>query len=65
MSHCNDSKIEFGGKKDRHEHIGEGKIGIEGFKNLFANKKLATVNFIAETEHDKIVEDLKLLKSLR
>ncbi len=65
MSHCNDSKIEFGGKKDRHEHIGEGNIGLEGFKNLFSNKKIAKVNFIAETEHDKIVEDLKLLKSLR
>lgn len=40
-------------------------ICLEGFKNLFANKKLAGVTFIAETEHDKIVEDLRLLKSLR
>jgi deoxyribonuclease-4 len=65
LSHCNDSKIELGGKKDRHEHIGEGNIGLEGFKNLFSNKKIAKVNFIAETEHDKIEEDLKRLKSLR
>jgi deoxyribonuclease-4 len=31
MSHINDSKIDLGGKKDRHEHIGEGKIGEKGF----------------------------------
>ena len=27
MSHINDSKVDLGGKKDRHEHIGDGKIG--------------------------------------
>ncbi len=34
MSHMNDSKVELGGKKDRHEHIGEGKIGEKGFKAI-------------------------------
>lgn len=34
MSHINDSKIELGGRKDRHEHIGGGKIGEKGFKAL-------------------------------
>ena len=34
MSHINDSKIEFGGKKDRHEHIGDGNIGEKGFGAL-------------------------------
>jgi deoxyribonuclease-4 len=34
MSHINDSKIELGGKKDRHEHIGYGNIGEAGFKAL-------------------------------
>jgi deoxyribonuclease-4 len=63
--HCNDSKIEFGGKKDRHEHIGEGHIGLEGFKALLGYKKLEKINFIAETEHDKIVEDLEVLKNIR
>ncbi len=65
MSHCNDSKIELGGKRDRHEHIGEGFIGIEGFKNIIAHPKLANMNFILETEHDKVVQDLEILKSLR
>ncbi len=65
MFHCNDSKIELGGKKDRHEHIGDGFIGVEGFKAIFADKRLKDFSFIAETEHDKIVEDLALLKKLR
>jgi deoxyribonuclease-4 len=34
MSHINDSKIELGGRKDRHDHIGDGKIGEKGFKAL-------------------------------
>ncbi len=34
MSHINDSKIDLGGKKDRHEHIGDGKIGEKGFGAL-------------------------------
>ncbi|MEK7161929.1 MAG: deoxyribonuclease IV [Patescibacteria group bacterium] len=31
MSHINDSKVELGSHKDRHEHIGEGLIGKKGF----------------------------------
>ena len=65
MFHCNDSKIELGGKKDRHEHIGEGFIGEDGFRAIFADKRLKNFSFIAETEHDKIVADLTLLKKLR
>jgi deoxyribonuclease-4 len=65
MFHCNDSKIEFGGKKDRHEHIGEGYIGLEGFEALLSYKKLMKINFIAETEHDKIEQDLTTLKNIR
>lgn len=65
MFHCNDSKIEFGGKKDRHEHIGEGFIGFDGFKSLLGYKKLEKINFICETEHDKIVQDLEVLKVVR
>lgn len=65
MFHCNDSKVELGAKKDRHEHIGEGHIGLDGFKALLGYKKLEKINFIAETEHDKIIQDLETLKSLR
>jgi deoxyribonuclease-4 len=73
MSHINDSKIEFGGKKDRHEHIGDGMIGEAGFKALlqyFENWKLKIGNYppmplIFETEHDKVKIDIEILKKLR
>ena len=77
MSHINDSKVEFGGKKDRHEHIGEGKIGEKGFKAILEylqskmrNSKLEIRNLsafplILETDHDKVKVDLKILKKLR
>ena len=67
MSHINDSKIEFGGKKDRHEHIGDGKIGEKGFGALlsfFASKSL-DIPLILETEHDKVKIDIGILKKLR
>jgi len=65
MFHCNDSKIEFNGHKDRHEHIGDGHIGRAGFEALLGDKRLKDKNFICETEHDKVKEDLKILKKIR
>ena len=34
LVHANDSKVEFNSSKDRHEHVGEGKIGIECFSAM-------------------------------
>lgn len=65
MSHCNDSKTELGSHKDRHEHIGEGKIGLAGFEALIKNPKLKNINWYLETEHDKVKEDLNILKKIR
>ncbi len=69
MSHCNDSKIELGGHKDRHEHIGDGKIGRAGFRALVAeitaHPKLKHLNLYCETEYDKVVDDIKIMKKLR
>ena len=62
LIHSNDSKIELGGRKDRHDHIGDGKIGKEGFVNLVA---VFNCDFIAETEHDKVKEDINILKNIR
>lgn len=67
MSHVNDSKVEFGSHKDRHEHIGEGEIGKKGFEailDFWAKKKLA-IPLILETEHDKVEVDIKLIKAFR
>ncbi|MBL8030152.1 MAG: deoxyribonuclease IV [Candidatus Doudnabacteria bacterium] len=72
MSHVNDSKVPLGGRKDRHEHIGEGEIGEKGFsafmKFLISNYKFqnkSSFPLILETEHDKVKEDIKILKKLR
>jgi len=65
MLHGNDSKVEFNSHKDRHEHIGRGQIGRAGFELLLSIPQLTNKNFILETEHDKIKEDLKIFKEIR
>lgn len=49
LIHLNDSKREMGSKVDRHEHIGKGKIGNSGFRNLLNHEKLKRVPLILET----------------
>ena len=66
--HFNDSKKPFASKKDRHEHIGEGELGLEPFRNILNDHRLDTVPKILETPksedlHEDI-ENLKLLRSL-
>lgn len=65
LIHANDSQTDLASHKDRHDHIGQGKIGLEAFQKIttFANEK--NIDMILETEHDKVQEDIKLLKSLR
>jgi deoxyribonuclease IV len=41
--HVNDSKIALGGKVDRHEHLGEGKIGKEAFARILRHPRLGTL----------------------
>ena len=62
LIHANDSKIDFGEHKDRHEHIGEGKIGLEGFAHILSTFNL---DLILETEHDKVEQDIRILKAIR
>jgi len=49
MVHLNDSRSDRGSRTDRHEHIGAGKIGVEGFAALLRDPRLTTVPFILET----------------
>lgn len=65
LFHLNDSKVGLGEKKDRHEHIGEGKIGLSGFEALVSEKRVQHSSFILETEHDKVEQDLKIMKKIR
>jgi len=65
LVHANDSKTECGSNADRHEHIGQGKIGPEAFRKIVAFVKENNIDMILETEHDKVKEDIKILKELR
>jgi deoxyribonuclease-4 len=47
--HCNDSRDDFNSGHDRHENIGQGKIGINEFKTLLNHKKTKNYPFIIET----------------
>ena len=65
--HCNDAKDARGSKRDRHEHIGKGTIGLEPFRRLLNDPRTAHAAFIAETPIDEPQDDLKnvaMLKSL-
>lgn len=46
--HINDSKTAYNSHHDRHENLGEGFIGISGFKNLAKEKRLAHAAWILE-----------------
>jgi deoxyribonuclease-4 len=61
----NDSKVDLDSKKDRHEHIGKGKIGAEGLGALLNHPKLKNMDFLLETEPEGRPEDVKLLKKIR
>ncbi|MCJ2165617.1 MULTISPECIES: deoxyribonuclease IV [unclassified Pseudodesulfovibrio] len=66
--HLNDTKNEFGSRKDRHEHIGQGEIGQEGFRNLMRDLRFADIPKTLETPKDDDLEDdirnLDLLRGL-
>jgi len=46
--HANDSKVELGSGRDRHENIGDGHIGIEGFRRIVAHRGFEGVPFLLE-----------------
>jgi deoxyribonuclease-4 len=64
--HFNDSKKPLGSRVDRHENIGDGFIGLEGFRNLLNDKRLLHIPKILETPKGKEqLEDLENLRRLR
>ncbi len=69
--HLNDSQQPFGSRKDRHEHIGRGKMGLEPFRNLLNDKRFRKIPMYLETEkgtdedgRDYDVVNLEILRSL-
>ncbi len=67
--HLNDSKKELGSKKDRHEHIGQGELGIEPFKQLVNDPRFSKVPMVLETpkgeNNEMDIINLKTLRDLR
>jgi deoxyribonuclease IV len=65
VMHVNDSKIPLGGRVDRHEHIGRGKIGVNAFQKILRHPRLGTLPpeglvgraFILETPIDEPGDD--------
>ena len=64
--HLNDSKNPFDSKKDRHETIGKGQIGLEAIVSIINHPKLRKLPFILETpnELEGHEKEIKLLRGL-
>jgi len=64
--HLNDSKTELGSRVDRHEHIGKGKIGKEGFRHIVNDPRFTLHPGCLETpKSEDLHEDVRNLATLR
>ncbi len=66
--HLNDSKRELGSRVDRHEHIGQGKLGLEPFRLLLNDRRFHQIPMYLETpkgEHEGELWDVTNLRTLR
>lgn len=65
MVHANDSKFALGAHRDRHEHIGQGHIGLDGFQVLVNHKHLRKLDWILETPKDGPKDDPRNIRTLK
>ena len=67
LLHLNDSKHPFDARKDRHESIGEGTLGLEPFRRIMNDERLGGVPKVLETPKgdDVVAADLRNLGILR
>jgi deoxyribonuclease-4 len=49
LFHLNDSKRALGSRVDRHEHIGQGAVGLDAFRRLVNDRRFAALPMILET----------------
>jgi len=63
--HANDSKGLLGSHLDRHEHIGQGHIGEEGFRAILTHPKLRSKAFILEVPFEEEGDELRNMEMLR
>lgn len=63
--HLNDSKNSLGVKKDRHESIGKGTLGLEAFENIMRDENIDEIPLILETINPEIwADEIKLLRQM-
>jgi deoxyribonuclease-4 len=62
--HANDSKGVLGSRLDRHANIGDGNIGLEGFRRILNHPKLRDKPFILETPVDEEGDDRRNVEAL-
>lgn len=65
LIHLNDAKDDLDSRRDRHEHIGKGKIGKAAMGRIINHPKLRNLPFILETPKDTDAEDLMNLAQVR
>jgi len=64
--HMNDSKTPRGSRVDRHQHIGQGQIGLDAFRFIMRDQRFRQVPKVLETPKGKqLREDVENLKTLR
>ena len=63
--HTNDSKTPLGSRVDRHEQIGKGYIGEDGFRRILRHPKLRRKPFILETPIEKEGDDARNVAKLK
>lgn len=64
MFHFNDTQIPLGGRRDRHWHIGDGLIGLSGFKALLAHPGVRNKTAILETPGEE-ADDQRNMTAIR
>lgn len=63
--HANDSKGAFHSRMDRHANIGDGHIGLEGFRRILNHPRLRAKAFILETPVDEPGDDQRNVDTLK
>ncbi len=65
LLHLNDAKGALGAGLDRHEHIGQGKIGIRGFRQFLKHRVFSDVPIVLETPKKSPDDDMNNLETVR
>jgi deoxyribonuclease-4 len=67
LLHLNDARVDLGSRVDRHERIGQGRLGVETFARVVTDPRLARIPMVLETPKgpDEVTWDREALELLR